>query len=333
MNDMKNPLISIIVPVYNVEHYIADCIDSIVSQSYKRLELILVDDGSSDNSFAICENYSQSDSRIRLMTVNRGGVSAARNLGKDYAKGDYVLFVDSDDVLLPDALMHYVDNVNRTNADVIKSGWEAHFYDGRVITHSYDKDVLMNDCSKFFTLVQSTQYSTFIWNTLFAKRIISEIRFDTSICWLEDHIFSYQCLLKAKSFSLIKDITYRYMVRKRTSLSNIINPYMICKAANKEISLKQRILNGNDINQIKREWYGYHNKIEKAISVIYENPTSYTFRKRFCQTIIRSSEITVFTNEKIFFNYEIPFALRDLFLILRTKIIKNINFIKSIIKR
>lgn len=73
MNDMKNPLISIIVPVYNVEHFIADCIDSIVSQSYKRLELILVDDGSSDNSFAICENYSQSDSRIRLMTVNRGG--------------------------------------------------------------------------------------------------------------------------------------------------------------------------------------------------------------------------------------------------------------------
>lgn len=317
---MKNPLISIIVPVYNVEHYIADCIDSIVSQSYKRLELILVDDGSSDNSFAICKKYSQSDSRIKLMTVNRGGgVSVARNLGKDYAKGDYVLFVDSDDVLLPDALMHYVDNVNRTNADIIKSGWEAHYYDGRVITHSNDKDVLMNDCSKFFTLVQSTQYSTFIWNTLFARHLISDIQFDTYLCWLEDHIFSYQCFLKAKSFVLIKDVSYRYMVRKRTSLSSVKDAYMICDAANKEIRFKQQILIDDDGHQIDKEWIEYHHKIEKAVKAIYENKTAYGYRKKFCQEVIRSSELSITPYAMLFFNFEIPFCIRDTYLLLQTK--------------
>ena len=74
------------------------------------------------------------------------------------SKGEYLLFVDSDDILLPDALLHYVDNVNQTNADIVKSGWKAHYYDGRIITHSQKEDVLMNDCSNYFTLVQATQY-------------------------------------------------------------------------------------------------------------------------------------------------------------------------------
>lgn len=203
-----NPLISVIVPIYNVEKYIADCISSIITQSYKNLELILVDDGSTDNSYAICESFCKKDRRIRLTTVNRGGVSKARNIGIEKSKGEYLLFVDSDDILLPDALLHYVNNVNQTNADIVKSGWEAHYYDGRMITHSNDEDVSTTDCASYFILVQATQYSTFIWNTLFARRIISDVHFDTSLCWLEDHIFSYQCFLKAKSFALIKDVTY-----------------------------------------------------------------------------------------------------------------------------
>lgn len=328
-----NPLISIIIPVYNVEKYIEDCITSVITQSYNNLELILVDDGSTDKSYAICESFCKKDRRIKLETVNRGGVSAARNIGIEKSKGEYLLFVDSDDNLLPDALLHYVDNVNQTNADIVKSGWEAHYYDGRIITHSQKEDVLMNDCSNYFTLVQATQYSTFIWNTLFARCIISDIRFDTSLCWLEDHIFSYHCFLKSKSFALIKDVTYRYMVRKRLSLSSVKDPYMICEAANKEIRLKQRILNGDDGHQIEKEWYCYHDKIEKAVKVIYEYNTSYDYRERFCETVIRSSELTITPYSKLFFNYEIPFVIRDTFLLTKTRTRKIKKLIKSIAKK
>lgn len=233
---------------------------------------------------------------------------------------------------MPDALLHYVNNVNRTNADIVKSGWEAHYYDGRMIAYSNDEDVSTTDCASYFILVQATQYSTFIWNTLFARRIISDVHFDTSLCWLEDHIFSYQCFLKAKSFALIKDVTYRYMVRKRTSLSSVKDPYMICKAANKEIRLKQRILFRDISNQIEKEWNDYYNKIDKAINVIYEDNTSYEYRKRFCNTVVLSSELHITSLANIFFNPEIPFSIRDICLMARIKMKKTKKSIKSIIK-
>ena len=84
-----NPLISIIIPVYNVEKYIEDCITSVITQSYNNLELILVDDGSTDNSYAICESFCKKDGRIKLETVNRGGVNAARNIGIEKSKGEF----------------------------------------------------------------------------------------------------------------------------------------------------------------------------------------------------------------------------------------------------
>ena len=119
------------------------------------------------------------------------------------------------------------------------------------------------------------------------------------------------------------------MVKKRTSLSSVKDPYMICEAANKEIILKQRILNGDDGHQSKKEWYCYHDKIEKAVKVIYEYNTSYDYRKRFCETVIRSSELTITPYSKLFFNYAIPFVIRDISLMVRIKIKE---LIKSIIK-
>ena len=91
------PLISIIIPVYNVEAYIAECIESVLNQSYRNLELILVDDGSQDNSAKICREYSLNDSRIKFLQKENGGASDARNLGLENAKGEYVTFLDSDD--------------------------------------------------------------------------------------------------------------------------------------------------------------------------------------------------------------------------------------------
>lgn len=103
---MDNELISIIVPVYNVEKYIAKCLDSLVNQTYLNIEILLIDDGSTDKSLSICKKYAAVDSRIKLFSKENGGVSSARNLGLLHVQGEYVVFVDSDDFVSPKYCEH-----------------------------------------------------------------------------------------------------------------------------------------------------------------------------------------------------------------------------------
>ncbi|ORU23018.1 glycosyl transferase, partial [Francisella tularensis subsp. holarctica] len=90
-------LITLVIPIYNIENYLGRCLDSVINQTYKDLEIILVNDGSTDNSLEICESYAKEDSRIKIINKNNGGLSSARNVGLDACKGDYVTFIDSDD--------------------------------------------------------------------------------------------------------------------------------------------------------------------------------------------------------------------------------------------
>lgn len=111
-------LISIIVPVYNVEPYLEQCIDSILNQSFRDFELILVDDGSPDRCGEICDRYAAADDRIRVIHQKNGGVSAARNAGMEVSKGKYIVFVDSDDMVHPLYLEHLYKAIQKHNADI-----------------------------------------------------------------------------------------------------------------------------------------------------------------------------------------------------------------------
>lgn len=116
------PRISVIVPVYNSSEYLRPCVESVLTQSNADFELILIDDGSTDRSAEICDQYASADSRVRCMHVKNSGVSAARNLGLSLATGEYVTFVDSDDMLLPGALAIISDYVNNKSIDIIQFG-------------------------------------------------------------------------------------------------------------------------------------------------------------------------------------------------------------------
>ena len=111
-------LISVIIPVYNVELYLRRCVDSVINQTYKLLEIILVDDGSTDSSGKICEEYSKTDNRIKVIHKTNGGLSDARNAGIEICKGDYITFVDSDDWIDPDLVKHLYDIIVKFNADI-----------------------------------------------------------------------------------------------------------------------------------------------------------------------------------------------------------------------
>ena len=126
-------MISVVIPVYNVESYLTECVDSVVCQSYTDWEAILVDDGATDSSGRICDEYARKDPRIRVIHRENGGLSAARNTGLAEAKGEYVYFLDSDDYILPQTLEHLLETARRERADVV-------FFDGIVFFDGCEED-------------------------------------------------------------------------------------------------------------------------------------------------------------------------------------------------
>lgn len=116
-------MVSIIVPVYNAEKYLANTLDSIIRQSYKNFELLLINDGSTDKSKAICDKFALKDRRIKVLDKNNGGVSSARNYGLSVAEGEYVIFIDSDDYLTADMLETLVNDIESTKSDVAICGF------------------------------------------------------------------------------------------------------------------------------------------------------------------------------------------------------------------
>lgn len=204
----NHPKISVIVPVYNTEQYLPRCIDSILDQTFTDFELLLIDDGSKDNSGKICDEYAAKDSRIRVFHKENGGVSSARNMGLDNALGKWVTFVDSDDWIEPKGL------------ELLKNASEADIIIGEIL---FEKDgttsFLSNTSNKtgkdLYELV-STQidHSAFCspCAKLFSANLIRQhhIRFNQSLTFGEDSVFVKNYLLYIKSLSNIHELCYHY---------------------------------------------------------------------------------------------------------------------------
>ncbi len=176
---MKYPKISIIVPVYNVEQYLNQCVESIVGQTYQNLEIILVDDGSPDSCPKMCEDWANNDKRIQVIHKPNGGLSDARNAGIDVASGEYLMFVDSDDFIAANMVMDLYALLNRTNAD-IACGGVYRYCDGK-ITDIYN-EVIRSDEIVFSGIGQlknmlNSQTECAAWGKLYRRPLIGNHRF------------------------------------------------------------------------------------------------------------------------------------------------------------
>lgn len=205
-----SPRISVIVPVYNAEKWLHRCIDSILAQTFTDFELLLIDDGSTDGSGAICDEYGIQDQRVRVFHKPNGGVSSARNLGLDNAKGGWISFVDSDDWIETEylgCLLHNANGADLSICDFIIKGsnevWPDKIEDGVITT---DK------LAYFYTEIFPYCYLTAPWIKLYKKSIIedSKIRFNENISTLEDTIFVLDYLRKVKIISCINRKLYNY---------------------------------------------------------------------------------------------------------------------------
>ncbi len=227
---MSNDLVSIIVPVYNAEKFLKRCIESILRQSYKNIEVILINDGSTDKSGEICDYYSSKDKRVKVIHQKNSGPSVTRNKGIDIAKGKYIQFVDSDDYVEYN-MTELLINEMKNNIDIVLCGYrKLHKNDkGKLIiknSNTYkkiniSKDEFMNMFGKLF----KDYYINYIWNKLYITDIIkrNNIYFDDRIGWGEDLIFNLSYLNYCNKFTIIENLLYNYIQYNNNSITSSFN--------------------------------------------------------------------------------------------------------------
>lgn len=215
------PQISVIVPVYNVEKYLPRCIDSILSQTFTDFELLLIDDGSPDNSGKICDEYAIKDSRVKVIHKQNGGVSSARNVGIENATGEWVFFSDADDILVPNAFYILTSRINSEVAYVMagyKRCDENHNIEYEVKTR---EEHIISSSDAVTQMFRPTDYvyQGYLWNKLFKLSVIKEnnLKFAVDIYFNEDRLFNILYLLKIGNQKCIytTEPVYHYVVLRK----------------------------------------------------------------------------------------------------------------------
>ena len=210
----KNRL-SIIVPVYNAEEYLDRCLISILEQDFVSYEVILVDDGSTDSSPMICDRYSATDPRFRTIHKENGGVSSARNAGLDLAKGEYVMFVDSDDALLPDALDALFEGL--AGEDIAVGGYTVYLEGtpGREVFPRRNCSYRGEDMNAFYidNIRKNCEMLDAPWSKVFRRKAIGDMRFCEDLSYAEDKLFVFTFLTKCSSAHTCAFPLYAYHVR------------------------------------------------------------------------------------------------------------------------
>ena len=206
---MKNPKISIVVPIYKAEEYLEKCIESILDQSYSDFEVLLVDDGSPDASGMICEKYALKDFRIRVFHLKNGGVSRARNFGIDKANGDFVAFIDSDDYIESDYLGGFF--LDGLDSDLFMQGYrQINLIHNDFAYFAFDKCGLFEDIAEPYLLAEKNGVICSPYVKLFKRQILNDnnIRFDVNLSNGEDLLFVLDYLLCIKSICLSQKHSY-----------------------------------------------------------------------------------------------------------------------------
>lgn len=210
-------MISVIVPVYNVENYLEACVRSILAQTYRELEVILVNDGSTDTSLGICRKLAEEDPRIRVLDGPNGGVGSARNRGLDVAQGECIAFVDSDDTVAPAMYETMLTAMETQNADLVECGFVYVLEDGSVERYrSLGEGMAENriECLRKFAFLENTE--TGPCNKLYRRRVIGDARFPGYVQG-EDACFNFQVIQNCNRKITIPDCLYHYLQRQSSS--------------------------------------------------------------------------------------------------------------------
>lgn len=247
---MRNPLISIIVPIYKVEKYLKECVDSVLKQTFTDFELILVDDGSPDNCGKICDEYAKQDSRIKVIHKLNGGLVSARQAGTELAVGDYIVCLDGDDYLSSIYCEKIASVVAKYSSDIVMFGAVYTAKDDEKYVYPQEKEGFYNnkDIEKFFSYLiedkKGKYFSPSIWNKVYKRKLYTELQLciDKKIKIGEDHCLTKPCLYKANSLYVINECLYYYRqnqfsMTKNKSVYDLYVPKLIAQHFEQRIDM------------------------------------------------------------------------------------------------
>lgn len=255
MGNPESLLISIVVPIFNTELFLNECIDSILAQTYRNIEVLLIDDGSTDRSKDICDDYARLDHRIRVVHKQNEGNISARKLGVSLSSGDYIGFVDSDDWILPNMYEVLLDNANHGEIDIVTSDYFKYDNGKAVIienkipkgvykSHEEMQYILSNMIFWNHTNAQGITYS--LCNKLFRKSILDNViqTISKDSTFGEDAAVTFMTLMKCKSVAIIREAFYYYRMNENSIVHGTNEDYLI--GINKIYTLLKREFSNNE---------------------------------------------------------------------------------------
>lgn len=238
-----NPLISVIVPIYKVEKYLEICINSIINQTYKNLEIILIDDGSPDNCPKICDEYAIKDSRVRVIHLENGGAGRARNIGFSISNGEYISFIDSDD-FISEYFYEYLINLFNDETDIVECGYIS-IMGSEKNCFNLDED---NSIVKSYSIEEAMRehiydniFRQVIWNKLYRRRVVENIKFPEN-SKIDDEYWTYQAIANCNYLLHSDKIMYAYRQQENSVMHNL--------SSNDRIkAIEPKVLRANYIKQ------------------------------------------------------------------------------------
>ena len=260
----KDSLISIIIPVYNVEKYIEQCLDTIKKQSYQNFEVIIVNDGSQDNTESICKKIAQSDARFKYFSKENGGVSSARNFGLDNANGHYITFIDGDDWVDPNHLEILIKSITENNSDIAICSYKEFKNNIFYIRYYTNKEKYLLNFNRmtkedflinFPKLLSTNVCFNNSVSKLFRRDLVKDLRFDNKLKYGEDLDFYFRLYLNTESISFVNQATYVYRIHGDSTTSGFTQEH-----AEQELSIYKKMY--EKIYELGLPTINYLNKLE-----------------------------------------------------------------------
>ena len=335
--------ISVIVPIYNSENFLEKCINSIVNQTYKNIEIILIDDGSKDKSKKICKKYLEKDARIKLIECSNNGVSYARNKGIESSSGDYLFFVDSDDWINLDTLEKMIFVAKKNNVDVVKCNYYNNYSNdteqaNKLNIPSFDENLNMLDNRMIKQLFASTYILNVVWGELISRKVLKNCRFEDELTYGEDLLFNFQVLKNTDKILLMKDSYYHYLINQAGINQNYNYNILIKKIENLNYVYNKIINSYNEKEEIS---YKYLKEVIDNLQKISFTQTKMRYKNEIvfkecnCNFFKESCKYVNF--KKVNIKYKLSIILLKnnkykCFVILSNVLYKNIWYIKEFFK-
>lgn len=275
---MNEELVSIVVPIYNAEKYLEQCVDSILKQNYKNIELLLVDDGSTDSSSDLCEKYKTKDSRVKVIHKKNGGVSSARNEGIKNAKGEWITFVDADDFIDEDYVGYLHEQSLNNKADIALTAFPKKIKDNTVVNKEakFDTEKVVSGVEAAITMLH---YKIVIssWNKMFNNSFLKKehILFNEKLSYGEGYDFVISAMLKSKRVFIGTKQIYNYRVDNADSAMTKFREKLVTGSIDAQFCIKKSIVdycatNPNYEKVLDKAWnYSYWHTNLDCLNTIY----------------------------------------------------------------